>query len=128
MASRSGVVLVKDWQAPEPALWAECRAALEDQYGPLGLLAALQADFVAQFMVTVFLTMQRHNQAIAKRRAGRGRRPSLDAIGRLGKRQGLDYSSYDLAVRRLEELTAPAKARKSTPADLVARLRAGGGA
>jgi hypothetical protein len=40
----------------------------------------------------------------AKRRAGRGRRPSVQAIERLRKRQGVAFQSYDAALRRLEEL------------------------
>lgn len=61
-----------------------------------------------------------------KRRHGKGRRPTLQAIDRRLKRQGLGISALDQMVRRLEELTM-AKKRPVSPADLVARLRAGGG-
>src|SRR5262245_36026869 len=59
-----------------------------------------------------------------KRRHGKGRRPTLQAIDRRLKRQGLGISALDQMVRRLEELTA-ARKRPATPAELVERLRAG---
>ena len=80
------------------------RDALEDRYGPLCPLAAFQADVTASFMNTLWQAMIRMNQGTAKRNRGRGRRPSLDTLGRLDKRQGLDYSTYDQALRKLEEL------------------------
>jgi hypothetical protein len=39
-----------------------------------------------------------------KRRVGRGRRPSVQAIERLRKRQGVAFQSYDAALTRLEAL------------------------
>jgi IS4 transposase len=58
-----------------------------------------------------------------KRRHGKGRRPTLQAIDRRLKRQGLGVSALDQMLRRLEELTA---AEKSPPtiAELAAKRRA----
>jgi hypothetical protein len=58
-----------------------------------------------------------------KRRHGKGRKPTLQAIDPRLKRQGLGVSTLDQMLRRLEELTASTKS-PATPADLVARLRA----
>jgi hypothetical protein len=43
-------------------------------------------------------------EAQRHRREGRGRRPSGAMIARLQKRVGLAWSSYDAALKRLEEL------------------------
>jgi hypothetical protein len=45
----------------------------------------------------------------AKRRHGRGRRPSGQAVERQMKRAGLNVGTFDQMVRRLEELTSGAK-------------------
>lgn len=44
-----------------------------------------------------------------KRRHGRGRRPSLQALDRRMKRQGLGVGTFDQMIRRLEELAAARK-------------------
>ena len=61
-----------------------------------------------------------------KRRHGKGRRPTLQAIHRRLKRQGLGVGALDQMLRRLEELTA-ARQERPTPAELVKRLRTGAG-
>ena len=60
----------------------------------------------------------------SKRRNGRGRRPTLQALDRRLKRQGLGIGTLMQMLDRLEQLARPTK-RATTPADLVAPLRAG---
>ena len=55
-----------------------------------------------------------------QRRQGRGRRPNLQQIERLARRQGLADGSYAQAIRRLEELVS----RDGHAPDLARQLAA----
>lgn len=99
--------------------------ALERDLGPFSAMQALEAARVAALRVQIEVAMATLVDAQRSRRAGRGRRPNHGQIERLARRAGLADQSYSQALDKLRDLTAPAKARKATPADLVARLRAG---
>jgi hypothetical protein len=99
---------------------------LHGHYGPLEGLAADYAELVAFLRVNLAGSMARLAEAQQKRETGTGRRPSVYDIGRLLKRVGLEFGSYDQALRRLEELAQPRRATQ--PADLIHELRARDGA
>jgi hypothetical protein len=102
-------------------------SSLSRRYGPF-------ADFLswefARLATETWWTAQAASSSAltegSKRRNGKGRRPSLHAIDRRLKRQGLGVGTLMQVLDRLEQLARPSK-RVTTPADLVARLRAGGG-
>jgi hypothetical protein len=59
-----------------------------------------------------------------KRRHGKGRRPTLQALDRRLKRQGLGVSTLDQMLRRLEELTTADKSPPTIADHLAAKRRA----
>lgn len=63
--------------------------------------SATAAAFVAYLDAEVAVT-----RATRLRDGGRGRRPSVQALERLRRRQGLSWGTFDGALRRLEELAA----------------------
>lgn len=82
--------------------------ALDQRFGPFDALTRLEAGKTAALWVTFRQATERLREAVQARETGRGRRPNAAAIRTLEKRQGLAQSSYDAALRRLEELCANA--------------------
>ena len=80
--------------------------ALAQQLGPFDDVTRAYAGSTA----ALFVTFKRDTEALVDaeraRHAGKGRRPSNQAIARLKKRQGLSWGSYDAALRRLQEMAA----------------------
>lgn len=100
--------------------------ALQARYGPFDQLAWRWAILTTE---TWWTTLQASEAAVAesvKRRSGKGRRPTAQAVDRRLKRQGLGVGSLDAMLRRLEELARPTK-RATRPEDIVRELRARGG-
>jgi hypothetical protein len=95
---------------------------LSEHYGPLDALAADYAELVAFLRVSLAESMKRYSAASSKREHGAGRRPALHDMHRLLKRVGLDFGSFDQALRRLEALAG--KNGHHTPEELVERLLA----
>lgn len=95
---------------------------LAAHYGPMDALAADYAELVAFLRVSLAESMRRYASASSRREHGRGRRPALDQVNRLLKRVGLDFGSFDQALRRLEELSK--RNGHHAGDDLAARLLA----
>ena len=75
---------------------------LEGDLGPFTPLQRLEAGRVA----VAYLQLEASTQALVaaqrKREHGRGRRPNVQAIERLARRQGLADGSYSTALERLK--------------------------
>ncbi len=69
-------------------------------------LLRFEAGRVAALMVQLTLTTRALVAAQRHRRAGRGRRPNVQQIERLARRQGLSDASYSQAVDKLRDLAA----------------------
>jgi hypothetical protein len=95
---------------------------LEQHYGPLDPLGADYASLVAFLRVSLAESMKRYSKASSDREHGRGRRPAVHDVNRLLKRVGLDFGSFDQALRRLEALATKNGAHPMD--DLAERLLA----
>lgn len=127
--NRPGKRLWRGLPRPDRITLRRFLAALHSRYGPMDLLSSEWARLTAELW---FTTAQASEAALAegaKRRHGKGRRPTAQDVDRRLKRQGLGVTTLDSMLRRLEELARPLK-RPVKAADLVAqqRARAGGGA
>jgi hypothetical protein len=92
---------------------------LEARFGLRDRLAAEYARLATEAWGTASQASEAALAEGAKRRHGRGRRPSLQALDRRQKRQALSVGSFDQLVRRLHEL-----AQRTGPGpDLAAALR-----
>jgi hypothetical protein len=81
--------------------------ALAEHYGPFSTrLERLEAARVASLGVQLDLATAALVNAQRKRREGRGRKPTVQQIERLARRQGLADTSYAASLARLEELVA----------------------
>jgi hypothetical protein len=121
--------LLGDYRSADARLAKEHRRALEAHFGPLSPLAADYAEIVSVLRTRLAWSFQATTGARTQRERGRGRRPGLVAVERCLRREGLQFGSYDQALRRLEELCARNSRRQpSSGAELLARVRAGGGA
>jgi hypothetical protein len=100
--------------------YREAWAALSAELGPMTGLRRLEAGRVC----VAWVNLRASTQALEDAR--RGRAPKTRQIARLARRQGLDDATYGQALGQLRALVGAKKAAP-TPADLVARLRAGGG-
>jgi hypothetical protein len=100
--------------------------SLKAKYGPFDGPTRAYAEAVTAMWWSFTQATMDLAELEAKRRQGRGRRPSVQAIERLRKRQGVAFQSYDAALRRLEELAATRK----TPglAEVIRQRHGGGGA
>ena len=114
-----------DYRTSEARASTKYQRTLAEHFGAMSPLARDYAELVAVQRVVVAQSMRRYSDALTKREGGTGRRPSISDLGRLLKRVGLDFSSFDQALRRLEELSK-AERKVATPADVVARLRTEG--
>lgn len=79
---------------------------LEARYGPL--IEVVMREHARLTTEAWWTARQASGSALveaAKREHGRGRRPSLAAVDRRFKRQGLGLETFDQLLRRLEELT-----------------------
>jgi hypothetical protein len=79
-------------------------SALEGEFGPFSALGRLEAGRVAALHVQLQAATAAFMQAQRARRLGRGRRPNVQAIERLARRQGLADQSYSQALGQLREL------------------------
>ena len=107
--------------------YRECWVALLQEFGELGGLRRLEAGRVCSLWVQWRASMDAWHRAQRAREKARGRTHSVAAVERLARRAGLADGSYSQALDRLRLLVAAtASKRKPSPADLTARLRAGG--
>lgn len=82
-------------------------AALEEGLGPFRTrLLRFEAGRTAITRLNLEATTRALTAARRARERGRGRRPSVQAVERLAKRQGLADQTYSQAIARLEELAA----------------------
>jgi membrane-bound lytic murein transglycosylase B len=103
--------------------------ALESEFGPFTVLQRLEAGRVAVCYVQLEAATNALVDAQRQRRHGKGRRPNLEQIERLARRQGLADGSYSQALDKLKELTAANRKRQpASGRELLERVRAGGGA
>jgi len=95
--------------------------SLEQALGPFTseLVREAAAD-AAQAHCVKLQAVRAWEEALVQRREGTGRRPNAAWIIRLSKRVALESSSYQLAVRRLEELVARTRAAAPSVAGLFA--------
>jgi hypothetical protein len=95
--------------------------ALALELGPFDRpLLRLEAGRVAAAWVNVEIATATLAEARRRRDAGRGRRPSAQAVERMARRQGLADGSYIAALDKLRDMTA----RNGHPKDLASRLLA----
>lgn len=94
--------------------------ALVRQLGPFDDVTRTYAGAVAALFVTFRRDTEALTDAERARRDGKGRRPGVQTIARLKKRQGLSWASYDAALRRLEVLAGQSTAQ-SDPLAAVRR-------
>jgi hypothetical protein len=108
-----------DAQDDERAYKAQYRS-LAQRFGPFtdGVSRSYAAGAAMQW-VRFKQAARRATLDQKQRESGRGSRPSASAVERLKRREGLAWQSYDMAVRRLEEIVK-ARPRTSTLAQLLA--------
>jgi hypothetical protein len=94
--------------------------AIETEYGPFSALGRLEAGRVAALHVQLQAATGALMQAQRARRLGKGRRPNVQEIEKLARRQGLADTSYAAALGALRELVS-AHRKPASIADLVAR-------
>src|SRR5437879_1016206 len=87
--------------------------ALEGELGPFTVLQRLEAGRVAVCYVQLEAATSALVEAQRHRRNGKGRRPNLEQIERLARRQGLADGSYSQALDKLKELTAASRRRRT---------------
>jgi hypothetical protein len=97
-----------------------CYDALAEELGLFTRLQALEASRVAVAWVNFEAASRALAAARHARMNGRGRRPNVQAIERLARRQGLADQSYAQALAALRELVGTRRA-PAPIADLVAR-------
>jgi hypothetical protein len=78
--------------------------ALKAKLGPFDAVTRAYAQAATAMWWSFAQATMELGDLEAKRRTGRGRRPSVQAVERLRKRQGVAFQSYDAALKRLEEL------------------------
>jgi hypothetical protein len=102
--------------------WAYRRkyTVLEEELGPFTALQRDEAGRVAAAWVHLMAATAALSTARHVRAKGRGRRPSVQAIARLAKRQGLADASYSQALDKLRELVQ-ANGRPRPLAELLPR-------
>jgi hypothetical protein len=92
--------------------------ALAAEFGPFGsLLLRLEAGRAAAAWVNVEAATRALAAARHAREVGRGRRPSLHALERLARRQGLADASYAQAKDKLRDLASAARKPSTTVVD-----------
>lgn len=106
-ALRSGAPRLLRRHDGAPGRWYDAQfRALAERFGPFDAFTRQYAGLVAAAWVGYRQATERLADATRTRQEGRGRRPNLATIRALEKRVGLAQSSYDAALRRLEELSA----------------------
>jgi hypothetical protein len=80
--------------------------SLEARFGPLDRVTHASAHAETLMWWAFIRASEAMAKSEKKRDEGRGRRPSLRAIERLMKRQGLAFGSYSQALDKLRELAA----------------------
>jgi hypothetical protein len=89
---------------------------LEARFGPFDQVARQHARLTTEAWWSASQASEAALVESAKRRHGRGRRPTGQAVDRAMRRAGLNVGTFDQMVRRLEELT-------SSKRDLATALR-----
>lgn len=113
----------------EGKAYRKCFDALAGDLGPFTPLQTLEAGRVAAAWVALVAATRALNAAQRARRLGKGRRPSVTAVEKLARRQGLADGSYGTALDKLQALCRTTKARRlPTAADLIVQQRARAGA
>jgi hypothetical protein len=97
--------------------------SLKAKYGPFDGPTRAYAEAVTAMWWSFAQATMELGELEGKRRNGRGRRPSVQAVERLRKRQGVAFQSYDAALRRLEELAGSRKA--PTIAEVIRQQQGG---
>lgn len=109
--------LWRDLPAAERRELRACLRALEARYGPFTeRLTRRYARLAAEAWWTAEQASEAAVAEGAKRRHGRGRRPSLPSLDRRRKRQALGVEAFDRAVDKLRELAT------REPSDPIAEL------
>jgi hypothetical protein len=99
--------------------------ALAETFDLSSSLARHEASRTASRWVAWLSSRGVLEEAERQRATGKGRRPGTRELGQLRKREELSDMAYVKSRESLEKL-APRRSQGTTPADLVARLRAGG--
>ena len=103
--------LFPDCRSAEAAHFRRECQALEKRLGPFDDVTLQYAVGVVTFSLAFQSDSKARQRAELARTLGKGRRPTVAAIERLKRREGLSWGSYDQAMKRLEEL---AKAPRRT--------------
>ena len=111
--------LYRDHRTRQARKYGACFADLDATYDLRAPLARQHAVGVADAYVRWCSVTELLDDAESARANGRGRRPSAQGVERLRRRQGLEWSKYEGALRRLEEI-----AGKRKPLDLARALAA----
>lgn len=105
-----------------PTATRACLEGLKAKYGPFDSVTRSYAQAATAMWWSFAQATDELRQAEEKRRSGKGRRPSAQAVERLRKRQGVAFNTWDQALTRLEQLASRARRTPETPAELLAQL------
>lgn len=97
--------LWRDLPAPDRYRLQNFLRSLEARFGQLDVVGFEYARFATEAWWSASQASEAALTQGARRRHGRGRRPSLQELDRRMKRQGLGFGTFDQLVRRLEELS-----------------------
>ena len=98
---------------------------LLDRFGPLVGIARDYAVAETEMWFVFALVSEELAAAQAKRANCRGRRPSVQAVERLRKRQGVAFESWNTALGRLDELARQDRKPRSLADEIRARHNTG---
>lgn len=98
--------------------------SLKAKYGPFDGPTRAYAQAVTAMWWSFAQATMELAELEAKRRTGRGRRPSVQAIERLRKRQGVAFQSYDAALARLEAFAGRNGHASPTPLEAMQHWKA----
>jgi hypothetical protein len=113
--------LLSDHRGIEGKVYRSFYESLQARYGPF-------ADEVTRFeagrVAVARLQLERSTVELTKaqgaRRCGKGRKPNVQQVERLARRQGLSDSTYAAALRRLEELAKQRSGERDPLSELLA--------
>jgi hypothetical protein len=111
--------LYRDHRTRQAREYGACFADLEAAYDLAAPLARRYAVGVADAYVRWRCATRGLDEAAQLRATGRGRRPSDRAVERLRRRQGLEWSKYEAALRRLDEIAG----KRAVEPDPLAAVR-----
>lgn len=93
--------------------------ALEADLGPFTALGRMEAGRCAAAWVELEAATRALTAARRKRLDGKGRRPNVQLIEKLARRQGLADSTFSQALDKLKELTAVSRRRRTLAEQLA---------